>query len=634
MSSKQTSASPSASIQKALVIGAGPSGCVAAKYLLSSTNPHYNVTIIEASDTIGGTFINKAYDNTRLVSSKFITSFSDFRMNEDYPNHPSAEEYVKYLEDYCGRFGIEKCIRFGCRVVSLKDNDGEEIKVEEKNNTATMNVSASEQSHLLMKNSNGISESIDSNGYIVKYHQKKSLNDKEEEEIITEHFDIVAVCSGLHNIPSIPSLPFISKFRGQIIHSSKYKDPSVFTNKRVLILGSGETAMDIALRAVQNPLSKSVALNVRRGFLSVPHNLAEDRPLDVFITNLFEHSYEHPWVQKLGLRWILSTIVIRLFLFLTGSSKGFNQWACETTPIRRGYHIINKSHGAMAHLNVPVKQRSAWGRLWLWVYGETHLRPIASFHKSSVNGIKDDGVTVQFDNGQVYEADVIVLATGYKQSFPFLDEAIQTDHRLAASETKVESTEKSKYFLEEDALPSEHFIVNRNRPRLGFIGFVRPNVGAIPPMSELQVMWWLCRMQGKVDMLETQAGKSYMLLGQKYPYGVDYGNYMHRIAEDIGAAPMLTHLARSKTPLKALFTYCLGQSYIPLFRLQGPFASKLCWGVVTDELWRACVNRGIAENFGLIAVSVLSLWMNLAACLVEIIWCLLTRQKPKFFVRY
>jgi dimethylaniline monooxygenase (N-oxide forming) len=204
--------------------------------------------------------------------------------------------------------------------------------------------------------------------------------------------------------------------------------------------------------------------------------LAEDRPLDVFITNLFEHSYEHPWVQKLRLRWILSTVVIRFFLFLTGSSVGFNQWACETTPIRRGYHIINKSHGAMGHLNVPVKQKSLWGRLWLWIYGETNLRPIESFHRTSVCGMRDDGVTVEFDDGRVFEADVIVLATGYKQSFPFLDEAIKEDHRRTTSVSK--ETEMSKYVLEEDYLPSDHFIVNRKRPRLGFIGFVRPHVGA------------------------------------------------------------------------------------------------------------------------------------------------------------
>lgn len=462
--------------KKAVVIGAGASGLVTAKYLLESTDPLYEVTVLEAqpktSDSselgVGGTFINKVYDGARLVSSKYITAFSDFRMVPTeqveycYPithtNHPTAKEYVKYLEAYAEKFHVSKCIKFGCKVISLKTNE-------------------------LQDNCNGDGD-IDENGYIVQY-QQTTVND--ETEIVTEYYDVCAVCSGLHNVPNIPQniISLESSFKGSILHSSEYKDSSIFDNKRVLILGSGETAMDIALRAVQNPNSTSVALNVRRGFLSIPHNLAEDRPLDVFITNLFEHSYEHPWVHALRLRWILSTIVIRSFLFLTGSSVGFNQWVCETTPVKRGYHIINKSHGAMSHLNVPVKSKSLIGRFWMKVYGEEGLRPIESFHKTSVVGVEYDGKTIRFDDGRTFEADLIIMATGYKQSFPFLDETIQAEYRQEAMESELPkessqllNTQFSDYNLKEEFLPSQHFITGKKRPRLGFIGFVRPNVGA------------------------------------------------------------------------------------------------------------------------------------------------------------
>ena len=304
----------------ALVVGAGPSGLVAAKYLLASTSPKYDVTILEASTHIGGTFVNKVYDNARLVSSKYITAFSDFRFDEDptvCPNHPTVEEYVEYLERYAKEFHLMKHVHFGCMVTSIED-------------TPTRNESG---------NTNHSVTDVDSNGYTVKYVESNG-------KAVSKHFDVVAMCSGLHNTPNVPpefasSSSLATKFKGQIIHSSEYKDSTVFNHKRVVILGSGETAMDIAHRAITNPLSQCVAICVRRGFLSIPHNLAEDRPLDVFITNLFEHSYEHPWVHKLRLRWWLSTAFIRAFLFLTGSSWGFNQWAAQTTPIRRGYHIIS-----------------------------------------------------------------------------------------------------------------------------------------------------------------------------------------------------------------------------------------------------------------------------------------------------
>ena len=194
-------------------------------------------------------------------------------------------------------------------------------------------------------------------------------------------------------------------------------------------------------------------------------------------------------------------------------------------------------------------------------------------------------------------------------------------------------------------------------------------------MSELQVMWWLCRMEGRVNMLfssedDTTNGTtnntssrrrpSYMVLGNKYPYGVDYGNYMHRVAEDIGAAPTLSALVAGPggggffaahhhnhhptkgrhhhhyhhNPFKALYTYCFGQSYVSLFRLVGPFQSQRCWDIVETELYNVCINRGYLENFGLIIVCYISLWMNLTACIIELIWCFLTLKQPQFFVRY
>lgn len=420
---------PNTSPRRVAVIGAGPSGLVTAKYLLADG---FQVVVFEESNKIGGTFVNKVYDNTRLVSSKYLTAFSDLRMPKNYPNHPTADKYVTYLESYAEEFHIKHLIKFDCTVVLVSDDHDGDDK--------------------------------DSKGYVVKY--------RHNENVTTERFDLVAVCSGLHNVPHVPELPNQKKFKGRIIHSSIYKDPSIFDNQRVLICGSGETAMDIAYRAVHSPGSK-VAMNVRRGFLSIPHTLPNDRPLDVFITNWLEHSHEHPWVNALRLRWMLSTVVIRFFLFLAGSSVGFNQWAFGTTPIRRGYHIINKSHSAMAHLNVPVKRKAGlWGKFWLWFYEEQNLKPIDSFHKTFVSKIDENGVTVHFDNGQKFDADIIVLATGYYQSFPFLDKTIQDDYKREAYQTKKID---SQYRLKESPLPSEHFITSPSRLNLGFIGFVRPN---------------------------------------------------------------------------------------------------------------------------------------------------------------
>jgi hypothetical protein len=59
------------------------------------------------------------------------------------------------------------------------------------------------------------------------------------------------------------------------------------------------------------------------------HASSTSRPLDTFITNIFEHCYEHPWVHQLELRWRLSTLFIRGGLGLAGSSWGFNSCRAE-----------------------------------------------------------------------------------------------------------------------------------------------------------------------------------------------------------------------------------------------------------------------------------------------------------------
>ncbi len=99
-----------------LVIGAGPSGLVAAKTLLENG---FRVRLVESSGKVGGTFRNKSYDDGRLVSSKQITCFSDFRMGADVDDHPLITDYIEYLERYCSEFKLWPHIQFNTRLERL-----------------------------------------------------------------------------------------------------------------------------------------------------------------------------------------------------------------------------------------------------------------------------------------------------------------------------------------------------------------------------------------------------------------------------------------------------------------------------------------------------------------------------------
>lgn len=130
----------------------------------------------------------------------------------------------------------------------------------------------------------------------------------------------------------------------------------------------------------------------------------------------------------------------------------------------------------------------------------------------------------------------------------------------------------------------------------------------LPP----QVMWWIEKLAGRVS--PDHAPPSYGLLGKKLIYGVDYGNYMHQLAAEIGAAPSLRALARKP---RALIAYCLGQAYISFFRLEGPFATAQAWEVAQSELYRPVLQRGVVTN--LIFVSVMFVFgsLSLALCVLE-----------------
>lgn len=129
---------------------------------------------------------------------------ADLRCPPEEAEHMTAASYVAYLDRYCDTFGLRAHISFGKTVTSVqKVDDG---------SFAVMHVDAANDCR-------------------------------------SEVFDFVVVCSGLHNVPKLPSVKGLDNFAGKVIHSSEYKEPSIFHKKRVLIVGSGETGTFVRARA-------------------------------------------------------------------------------------------------------------------------------------------------------------------------------------------------------------------------------------------------------------------------------------------------------------------------------------------------------------------------------------------------
>lgn len=219
------------STMRVAVIGAGPSGLVTLKYLVTAHQflncKPIEAVLFESEDSIGGTFAHRTYEDAELVSSKQLTTFSDFRPLPEDPDFLPVVRYLRYLADYCTHFGLWPHIKLSSKVVSIKKEGG---------------------------------------SHVVQVNSTDSLGNETTAQSV---FDAVAVCSGLHVTPNIPKLPGLEKVP-VVLHSAEFKTKSQFgVDKTVLILGTGETGMDIAYMVVNSP-TKRVLLSHRDGFLCAP----------------------------------------------------------------------------------------------------------------------------------------------------------------------------------------------------------------------------------------------------------------------------------------------------------------------------------------------------------------------------
>lgn len=161
----------------------------------------------------------------QLVSSKYLTAFSDFRLPRDAPDFVTPQAYVDYLHEYVDAFKIRGSIECQAKVVR-------------------------------------VSRGPEGLGHVL-------LIAKPDGRQFSWTCDAVAVCCGLHCVPSIPVVPGIQRVP-KVLHSSKLKRrEQLGTGTNVVVCGAGETGMDLAHLAVTSPTA-SVTLCHRDGFFCAP----------------------------------------------------------------------------------------------------------------------------------------------------------------------------------------------------------------------------------------------------------------------------------------------------------------------------------------------------------------------------
>ncbi|OAL33326.1 hypothetical protein AYO20_07337 [Fonsecaea nubica] len=582
------------------IIGAGPGGLVTLKYLLQA-NKDFPIEPIEArlfetKDDIGGTFRYRTYPEGEMVSSKQLTIFSDFRIppeRTDCGDFLKLYQYVEYLNNYCDHFNLRPHIELNTTVTNVR-------------------------------------RAKDGKGHIVAL----STADGSTEEWAC---DAVAVCSGLHVDAVAPNIPGIEKVP-TVLHSSQYKGRDIFTEgSNVVVLGVGETAMDMAYFAVTSP-TKSVTLCHRNGFVLAPKHVERfvvmgkreaeynPSPIDTNWNCLFDTAYAHPKLRNSRWQWVFYDWWTKgAWILLNNTRYGYGQHA----GIKKGYHmseiIFVKSTKVQPYFNRRYIKNSRIKRFMEKIIDlpqiDTKGRTVdfAPFPEY----IDDEGV-IHFEKNDTQESkyietlkikpDVIIFATGYRHlTFPFLspDYPHSNDANVRAIWKDGDET-------------------------VGFIGFVRPQIGAIPPLAEFQAQLWVLRILNLLPpanvrslspALNPDAEEWYRLKPPpeaRIHHGVDHESYAYQVALDMGAAPSATQMMRRGWKVFAVWAF--GANMNTKFRMIGPWKWEGAEGVMKGELWELIKRRPFVWGHILLNALPMSIFGPLSLCY----WIYYTFFNPVF----
>jgi cation diffusion facilitator CzcD-associated flavoprotein CzcO len=359
------------------VIGAGASGLATIKNLREHG---FEVDCYERETSVGGAWNwrhdrSPVYASTHLISSRPLTEFPDFPMPDDWPDYPHHSAVLSYLERYAQHFGLVEHIWFGTQVVSaVPVGDG--------------------RWDVTTQSTGGGSSRV-------------------------QRYAGLVLANGHNWDPAKPDIP--GDFRGQVLHSSAYKDSAVLRNRKVLVIGGGNTGCDIAVEAAQH--GGTVWHSTRRGYWLAPKYLF-GRPADQVNDRLLK------WRLPLRLRQWLYRRTVGL---TTGDLTRFGMPAPDHRPYET-HPIVN------THLPFYL----AHGRI-------TAVADVARF----------DGGAVELTDGRRIEPDVVITATGYRARFEFLGpEVLDTDA---------------------DGRPDLHLhAFARKHPTLAVVGLLQPDAGVLP----------------------------------------------------------------------------------------------------------------------------------------------------------
>ncbi|MGW0827658.1 flavin-containing monooxygenase [Streptomyces sp. NPDC002845] len=371
------------------VIGAGLSGLAAMRALAARG---IDFVCLERAADVGGIWRQPeagergpGYLSLHLNTAKQLTGYTGFPMPDSFPLYPRHSDVAAYLRSFAEWADVLRHVELRTEVVSVRqDSDGAWTVVSRRAGGATT----------------------------------------------SRRFEQVIVASGHHTEPALPNPlpPGSQSFDGTILHSLDYRDGSDFDGQRVIVVGLGASAVDIAADLSRH--AARTVLSVRRGLHIVPKQL--------FGMSLDEIA-NAPWWTRMSL----------------SKQRRFVE------------KVLFVARGRLTDYGLPEPDHPIFASA-VTISDEilSRIRHGALTPRPAIDSI--DGSRVLFTDQSSEEADAIVYCTGFRMNFPFLPAGWPAGPRGSVELYKR--------------------VVAPDRPGLYFIGLVRP-LGAITRLVEAQAHW-------------------------------------------------------------------------------------------------------------------------------------------------
>ena len=318
------------------IIGAGPSGLPAIKNLIDAG---ISVIAYDYNSDVGGNWIyneneshSSVFETTHIISSKTLSQYEDFPFRPEVSDYPSHEELRHYFQSYAKHFKLYQHIEFNTLVKSCERKD------------------------------NGLWEVT-------------TIKDELKQVVI---FTDLVVCNGHHWEPKYPNYP--GKFSGSFLHSHQYKKAAPFAGKKVLVIGGGNSACDVAVESSR--VSAKTAISWRRGYRIIPKFLM-GKPTDVFATKM-------------------RFLPIYLRNLLAGLIAKINNGSNNVYGLQKPSHKFGATNPT---INSELLYKIRHGKI-----------------KPKVEIDHFEGRKVFFKDDTNEEFDVIIACTGFALAHPFFDE--------------------------------------------------------------------------------------------------------------------------------------------------------------------------------------------------------------------